>query len=1141
MKYHRYFSNGFISLIVILVGLLFLSNMVYAQYPEFVWAKRAGGANIDYGYGIATDCFDNSIITGAFQGTATFGTTTLTSVDDEDIFIAKYDTSGNILWAKQAGGINVDVGCRIAADCYGNIFITGYFRKTVTFDSITLNEVGGKGFSDIFIVKYDMLGNVLWAKQAGGNLDDGGIDIDTDESGNIIVTGCFQGTVTFGLITLTSTGKSDFFIAKYDASGNVLWAKQAGGKYDDYGCGIAIDGSGNSLVTGFFQDRITFGTIALNAAGGKYDRDIFVAKYDASGNVLWAKQAGGTLYDSGMDITTDRAGNSIVTGYFRGTTTFDAITLTSAGYEDIFIAKYDVSGYILWAKSAGGDSTDVGKGIVADNAGNIFLTGYFRNTAYYDDISLKSSGESEIFVTKYDESGNITWVERAGGTDDDKGESIAIDHLGNCMIIGNFSRTANFGSTSLKSSGKDDIFITKIIEKPVLANFTACPTQGIAPLSVQFTDLSQGNITSWLWDFGDETTSTQQNPVHVYDPQEDPKYTVCLTVTGPEGSDTETKVEYITVYLPVNADFDADRTVGPASFEVKFKNLTTGNADTYEWSFGDGCYSHEFEPSHLYDVPGSYNVYLKASGPGGKDCEHRVGFITVYADSGYLCLKFVKGSHAWWEEPWDNAIDGDTWGWDGTATVEGDTAYGIFEFKNQDIKKIDRFRLMSNTGVYFKDRWVKAFRVQISTTGKLATDFTTVLDTVKKDGEWETFKINPIDAKYVKLIIDEPAAGWRQVGEFEVWEHIVLPDPMLSTIVATSPHYSTGIDPSTINLTLKDEVGAAITGKAGKIKLYATGSDNEFSAVTETANPGIYTATLTTITPGVKIIGAKVQGIDIRFANPTDSTLCTVEFTELPLVLSSLKLVAYSNAYPSEDWTNAIDGDIKGWDGTVTATGWPPFAIFKLSDDGIHTIHKIRMMTDTGVRFADRWVTKFRVLVSTSGTNDSDFKLVLNEHQTTGDWQAYYFVMTDAKYVKLIIDEPNTTWRQLGEFEVYEMESPGPIFTNKFIVKSNESHSSLAPDRFALLQNYPNPFNPETTIRYDLAEAAQVTIVVYNIRGQEVKTLLDAKEYAGRYTINWDAKDNFGVPVTAGVYLYRIMAEYNGQLFLETKRMVLLR
>jgi PKD repeat protein len=1084
------------------------------------WVKQAGGTDWDEIVGVVTDEQGNSIIAGHFRGTIKFDNISLTSLARLDLFIAKYDAAGNVLWAKQAGGDNQTYDDRmdgIAIDAAGNVVITGSFARKANFDNITIKSLDEV---DLFMAKYSSSGNVIWAKSAGGWFwdDVNGITIDSD--GNCVITGYFKDTTLFDSFVLhASSLYAEIFIVKYDPSGNVLWANSAGGVGEDQANDIAVDHLNNYILAGSFQKTATFGTITVLA---QHDNDNFIAKYNSSGRVVWAKR----IDNSVQYLATDGSGNYIITG------------------KTPKISKYNPSGNLIWSTQANYESNDRVRGLIADKNGNFFISGYFLGTIIFDTIKLVNNGSSDMFIAKYSPSGDVVWAKQYSGVNGAvSGGALATDPSHNVMVTGGFWDKATFDNTTLTSYGNRDVFLGKLIEVLITfkADFTATPLEGIAPLTVQFIDQSIGTITSWLWNFGDGSTSTQQNPLHVYDPREDPKYTVSLTVNGPEGSDTETKVEYITVYLPVDADFDADRTVGPASFEVKFKNLTTGNADTYEWSFGDGCYSHEFESSHLYDVPGTYNVYLKASGHGGKDCKHRVGFITVYADSGYLSLKFVKGSDAWYKEPWKNAIDGDTWGWDGTATVEGDTAYGIFEFKNQAIKKIDRFRLMSNTGVYFKNRWVKAFKVQVSTTGTQLTDFTTVLDTVKKDGEWENFKINPVDAKYMKLIIDEPASGWRQVGEFEVWEQLVLPDPTLSTIVATSPHFSTGIDPSTITLTLKDEVGAAISGKADNIRLYATGSDNNFSAVTETADPGIYTATLSTMTPGVKTLWAKVQGVDIRFADPTDNILCTVEFIEPALVLSTLKLVAHSNAYPGEDWTNAIDGDIKGWDGTVTANGWPPFAIFKFADDGIHTIQKIRMMTDTGVRFADRWVKKFHILVSTSGTNNSDFKLVLKGHQTTGDWQNHYFAMNDAKYVKLIIDEPNRPWCQLGEFEVYEMESPGPIFANKLAVKSNEGHSILAPNRFALLQNYPNPFNPETTIRYDLAEAAKVTIVVYNIRGQEVKTLLDATERAGHYTIKWDAKDNFGIQVTAGVYLYRIMAEYNDQVFSETRRMILLR
>ncbi len=1113
--------KGAILSFVILATLLFLTNAGNAQCPEFSWAKQAGGTDWDEIVGVVTDNQGNSIVAGHFKGTIKFGDIALTSLAGMELFIAKYDAEGNVLWAKQAGGDNQIYQDRmegIAIDAAGNVVITGRFARKATFDNITIKSLDEV---DLFIAKYDASGNAIWANAAGGLHGDDVNGITIDQNGNSIITGYFVESTQFDGYWLDSRYylNHEIFLVKYNPAGKAVWATSTHGAGVDHGNDVAVDPSNNCILIGSFQKTVTFDTITLAA---QYDTDHFIAKYNSAGRVVWAKR----LDHPALYVATDSAGNSIVTGNTPR------------------ISKYSPSGSLIWSTQANYGSNDRVGGLAVDESGNSFISGYFAGTIIFDTIQLNNSGAYDMFIAKYNPSGSAVWAKQyCGVTGAVNGGALAIDPANNVIATGGFWDTAVFDNTTLTSCGDRDAFIGKLIEVPITfkADFTATPREGIAPLSVQFTDKSIGTITSWLWDFGDGTTSTLQNPVHVYNPQVDPKFTVSLKVTGPEGSDTESKVDYITVYLPVVADFDADRTVGPAPIEVHFKNLITGSADKFEWYFGDHCYSNEFEPSHLYDVPGTYKVSLKAEGPGGKDCEERDAFITVYADSGYLCLKFVKGSEAWWEEPWDNAIDGDTWGWDGTATVQGDTAYGIFEFKNQAIKKIDRFRLMSNTGVYFNDRWVKAFKVQVSITGTLLTDFTTVLDTVKKDGEWETLKITPVDAKFVKLIIDDPSAGWRQVGEFEAWEHIILPDPMLSTIIATSPHYSTGIDPATITLTLKDDLGAVITGKAGSIKLYSTGSDNNFSNITETANPGIYTATLTTMSPEIKTIWAKVQGIDIRYSNPTTNTLCTVEFQEPALVKSSLELVSHSKDYPDEDWTNAIDGDIKGWDGTVTATGWPPFAIFKFADNGVHAIHKIKLMTNTGVRFADRWVTKFRLMTSTTGTKDADFTQVLEGHQTTGNWQAYYFVMTDAKYIKLILDEPTATWRQLGEFEVYEMEAESQIFAEQFVFISGNNHSDLAPDRFALLPNYPNPFNPETMLRYDLAEAAAVSIVIYNIRGQEVKTLVDATKMAGKYSVNWDASDNFGVQVSAGVYLYRIMAEYNGQIFTETRRMVLIR
>jgi hypothetical protein len=477
--------------LIVLLLLLTSAGQTQAAGPdELQWAKKAGGTGFDGGSGIATDRYGNSLVTGWFRETATFGAgeadeTSLTSAGDSDIFVTKYDRNGALLWAKKAGGTAFDAGYNIAIDGDGNSLVTGCFEGTATFGAGEANETSltSAGDSDIFVAKYDRNGALLWAKKAGGTGFDAGNGIAIDGDGNSLVTGLFQGTATFGdseagETSLTSAGDADVFVAKYDRNGALLWAKKAGGTDPDEGRDIATDGDGNSLVTGYFSETATFGAgeadeTSLTSAG---NWEIFVAKFDRNGALLWAKKAGGTDPDWGSAITTDGYGNSLVTGWFRETATFGAgeaneTSLTSAGDRDIFVAKYDRNGALLWAKKAGGTASDAGSDIAIDGDGNSLVTGLFQGTATFgageaNETSLTSAGDGDIFVAKYDPNGALLWAKKAGGTGLDAGHDIAIDGDGNSLVTGYFSETATFGAgeaneTSLTSAGHADIFVAK--------------------------------------------------------------------------------------------------------------------------------------------------------------------------------------------------------------------------------------------------------------------------------------------------------------------------------------------------------------------------------------------------------------------------------------------------------------------------------------------------------------------------------------------------------------------------------------------------------------------------------------------------------------------------------------------------------
>ncbi|MEN6446019.1 MAG: SBBP repeat-containing protein [Candidatus Cloacimonas sp.] len=267
---------------------------------NWLWAKKVGGTSNDLGKSIAVDSNGNSYITGYFNGIATFGTATLTSSGGDDIFVAKLDSSGNWLWAKKAGGTGTDEGNGIAVDANGNSYVTGYFGgRSATFGNTILTS-SSMFFFDIFIAKLDSKGNWLWAKKVGGENDKEVKCIAVDAKGNSYVTGNFEGSAIIGTTNLTSNGWApDIFVAKLDRNGNWLWAKQAGGTSKDYGYSIVVDVKGNSYVTGSFDSsNITFGTITLTSSG--YG-GIFVAKIDSNGNWLWAKQAEGKVCSIAVD------------------------------------------------------------------------------------------------------------------------------------------------------------------------------------------------------------------------------------------------------------------------------------------------------------------------------------------------------------------------------------------------------------------------------------------------------------------------------------------------------------------------------------------------------------------------------------------------------------------------------------------------------------------------------------------------------------------------------------------------------------------------------------------------------------------------------------------------------------------------
>jgi hypothetical protein len=443
-----------------------------------------GGTSNDSGNSIAVDSSGNVYTTGYFQGTVDFdpgaGTSNLTSAGSVDVFVSKLDSSGAVVWAKSFGGASIEYGFSIAVDGSGNVYTTGIFGGTVDFDpGAGTSNLTSAGSEDVFVSKLDSSGNFVWAKRFGGTSSDYGYSIAVDSSGNVYTTGYFQGTADFdpgaGTSNLTSAGNADVFVSKLDSSGTFVWAKGFGGALYDQVSSIAVDSSGNVYTTGIFSGIVDFdpgaGTSNLTSAGSA---DVFVSKLNSSGALVWAKSFGEASFDLGNSIAVDSSGNVYTTGYFNGTADFDpgagTSNLTSAGSADVFVSKLDSSGNLVWAKSFGGTSNDVGYSIAVDSSGNVYTTGAFVGTADFDPgagtSNLGSAGSEDVFVSKLDSSGALVWAKSFGGASSDFGNSIAVDSSGNVYTIGFFQGTADFdpgaGTSNLTSAGLTDVFVLKL-------------------------------------------------------------------------------------------------------------------------------------------------------------------------------------------------------------------------------------------------------------------------------------------------------------------------------------------------------------------------------------------------------------------------------------------------------------------------------------------------------------------------------------------------------------------------------------------------------------------------------------------------------------------------------------------------------
>jgi len=397
-----------------------------------------------------------------------------------------YAFSQNFAWAKQFGGASSSaLSLSIAVDANGNSYTTGAFGGVVDFDpgAGTYQLTAASTVGDIFVSKLDASGNFIWAKRIGNvNSSAQTYSVAVDASGNVFISGTFYGTVDFdpgtGIYNLSAAG-GYIFIARLDASGNFVWAKQIGGGVDFDGAGwdLTVDANSNVYTTGNFR-----GSADFDPGGGVYfltsvdpnQQDAFVSKLDVSGNFIWAKKLGGADREMGISIAVDVSGNVYTTGYILGVLVGDfdpgpgVYNLAPAGVSDIYISKLDPSGNFVWAKLMGATGSDNGYSIAVDANGNVYTAGTFNGTVDFDPgsgtFNLTSVTSNDFFISKLDASGNFVWAKQIGVPGDYV--SIFIDANSYVYIASDFFASGDFdpgpGTFILTSAGQVDVFLSKL-------------------------------------------------------------------------------------------------------------------------------------------------------------------------------------------------------------------------------------------------------------------------------------------------------------------------------------------------------------------------------------------------------------------------------------------------------------------------------------------------------------------------------------------------------------------------------------------------------------------------------------------------------------------------------------------------------
>lgn len=387
-----------------------------------LWQQQLGTASDEYGYAVAEDPNGGVYLVGYTLGSLDFD-----SQGGRDAVLRRHTASGTRDWGRQLGAAGTEQAFGVAATASA-VVMGGHASSSLSGD------VYAGGTFDGFVAKYSSLGTREWVRMLGTSAEDSVRAVATDG------TAFFVAGYTAGALQGTQAGLKDAFVAKYSASGTLLWVRQLGTASDDLAHGVAADASGNVYVAG-----VTGGALPGNATSG--GQDVFLARYDASGALAWVRQWGSPGDDVAQDVEVDGTGAIAMGGSTTGSLAWDNV-----GGLDAFVARWTSAGVRTWARQLGTAADESGYGVATDASGTVYLAGSSTGALVPGYV-----GGHDAYLASYTSDGTREWVKHLGSTADEVALGAAMRSSGGVYLVGGTMGTLP-GATS---AGGKDIFLSR--------------------------------------------------------------------------------------------------------------------------------------------------------------------------------------------------------------------------------------------------------------------------------------------------------------------------------------------------------------------------------------------------------------------------------------------------------------------------------------------------------------------------------------------------------------------------------------------------------------------------------------------------------------------------------------------------------